>query len=200
MAPRPASTTRLAILTVLVGLATASLAPHAVQRSTATSSGRGGWLSLTLVGILTVPALVLVVLAGVRHRPRRPPRPPATERRSTGKPWLDAMILLSLLAIAITTTILLRPTRSEPNPPPTPDPRTAIIHCYAAMEGALGGVPGAAPHPADSPTEVLDRATATGAVRSPSAWRLVELFDEARFSTHRMTEPDRAAAESTLRL
>src|SRR5437660_3452949 len=219
MAPRRASTTRLAILTVLVGLATASLAPHAVQRSAATSSGRGGWLFLTLVGILTLPALVLVVLAGVRHRPRLLPRPPATERLRTGKPWLGAMILLSLLAIAVTTMILLRPTRSEPDPgptpspttppenpaaptngtwlpvalailalaiavavlgyrrrtpapepeperslaaaveealrvvvEPTPDPRTAIIHCYAAMEGALGGVPGAAPHPADSPT------------------------------------------------
>jgi hypothetical protein len=37
-------------------------------------------------------------------------------------------------------------------------------------------------------------------VRSPGAWRLVELFDEARFSRHPMTARDRADAEQALRL
>jgi hypothetical protein len=257
---------RLVILTVLVGLA-ASLRPQAVQRSV-TATGRGGWVSLIVLGVLTVPVLVLVVVAGIRYRPHRVPRETTPERRSRGNPWLGVMILLGLLAIAVTTTILLRPTRSDPpaDPPPTEpppadpgtpseqpwflvalgilaiilaaavlfyrrrtspsepepergtplaaaveralravaeptrDPRIAIINCYAAMEDALGDFPGVAPHPADSPTEVLDRATAAGAVRSPSAGRLVELFDEARFSAHPMTEPDRAAAESSLRV
>jgi len=60
-------------------------------------------------------------------------------------------------------------------------------------------VPAATPHAADSPTEVLDRAVSAGTIRSPGAWRLVELFDEARFSPHPMTEANRAQAANALK-
>jgi MFS family permease len=82
---------------------------------------------------------------------------------------------------------------------PAPDPSTAIIHCYATLESALSTVPHAAPRAADSPTEVMQRAAIAGALHSPGAWRLVELFDEARFSRHWMTTKDRKDAEAALR-
>ncbi|HEX2213853.1 MAG TPA: DUF4129 domain-containing protein, partial [Mycobacterium sp.] len=70
----------------------------------------------------------------------------------------------------------------------------AIIACYAAMERELTRVPAAAPQDYDTPTEVLARAVDNGALRADSATELVELFEEARFSPHVMTEAHRDAA------
>lgn len=78
------------------------------------------------------------------------------------------------------------------------EPREAIIACYAAMERELTRVPGAVPQACDTPTEVLARAVASGALRSDSATELVELFEEARFSPHVMSEHHRDAAVQVL--
>ncbi|WP_326548553.1 DUF4129 domain-containing protein [Mycolicibacterium sp. ND9-15] len=78
------------------------------------------------------------------------------------------------------------------------EPREAIIACYAAMERELTRVPGAVPQAYDTPTEVLARAVASGALRSDSATELVELFEEARFSPHVMDEKHRDAAVRVL--
>ena len=78
------------------------------------------------------------------------------------------------------------------------EPREAIIACYAAMERELTRVPGAVPQACDTPTEVLARAVASGALRSDSATELVELFEEARFSPHVMSEKHRDAAVQLL--
>ncbi|WP_235623901.1 DUF4129 domain-containing protein [Mycolicibacterium goodii] len=79
------------------------------------------------------------------------------------------------------------------------DPRTAIIACYAAMEEGLARAPGAAPQDSDTPSEVLARAVAHHALNAEGATELVELFAEARFSRHRMTETHRASAVAALR-
>lgn len=78
------------------------------------------------------------------------------------------------------------------------EPREAIIACYAAMERELTRVPGAVPQACDTPTEVLARAVASGALRADSATGLVELFEEARFSPHVMSEKHRDAAVQVL--
>jgi Domain of unknown function (DUF4129) len=78
-----------------------------------------------------------------------------------------------------------------------PDPRTAIIGCYAAMERSLADA-GLPPRIADTPAEVLGRATASGLVRPASAATLTGLFRQARYSSHPMTEADRAAALGAL--
>ena len=78
-----------------------------------------------------------------------------------------------------------------------PDPRTAIIGCYAAMERSLADA-GSPPRMADTPAEVLGRATASGLVRSVPATTLTGLFRRARYSSHPMTEADRAAAIDAL--
>lgn len=78
------------------------------------------------------------------------------------------------------------------------DPRTAIIACYAAMEQGLTHAPGAVPQESDTPSEVLARAVAQHALSADSATELVELFAEARFSSHVMTETHREAAVTAL--
>ena len=80
----------------------------------------------------------------------------------------------------------------------TREPREAIIACYAAMERELTRVPGAVPQICDTPSEVLARAVDNRALRADSATELVELFEEARFSPHVMTEGHRDAAVRVL--
>jgi hypothetical protein len=80
------------------------------------------------------------------------------------------------------------------------EPRKAIIACFAAMEGELAHVPGAAPQDFDTASEVLARAVAHGALRPDSATQLVDLFEEARFSPHVMNEGHRETAVRVLRL
>lgn len=79
-------------------------------------------------------------------------------------------------------------------------PREAIISCYAHWEDALTDTPSARPRPFDTPTEILRRAADAGIVRRAHGRRLVALFEEARYSTHPMSEADRADAASALRL
>ncbi|OBF53307.1 hypothetical protein A5787_06400 [Mycobacterium sp. 852002-50816_SCH5313054-b] len=80
------------------------------------------------------------------------------------------------------------------------EPREAIIACYAAMERELANVPGAAPQDFDTPTEVLVRAVEHHALQADNAEKLVNLFEEARFSPHVMTEEHREVAVNVLRL
>lgn len=80
------------------------------------------------------------------------------------------------------------------------EPREAIIACYAVMEHELANVPGAVPQDFDTPTEVLARAVEHHALQADNAVRLVNLFTEARFSPHVMTEGHREDAVRVLRL
>ncbi|WP_245604802.1 DUF4129 domain-containing protein [Mycobacterium genavense] len=83
---------------------------------------------------------------------------------------------------------------------PSREPREAIIVCYAAMERELARVPGAAPQEFDTPTEVLARAVERHALHIDNAVQLVNLFEEARFSPHVMSEGHRDAAVGVLQL
>jgi len=80
---------------------------------------------------------------------------------------------------------------------PSVDARAAIIACYGAMERVLAEH-GAARELADTPAELLDRAVGAGLIRSDAALRLTDLFREARFSSHPMGDPARAAATAAL--
>ena len=83
---------------------------------------------------------------------------------------------------------------------PSHEPRQAIIACYAAMERELRHFPGAAPLDFDTPTEVLARAVEHHALHVDNATELVNLFEEARFSPHVMTEEHRNRALRVLQL
>lgn len=133
-----------------------------------------------LLILSAVFALAAVALIGYRRR-RRPPLPPL-------EPGSDADLAPLAAALAAGAQALHA----------DPDPRTAIIGCYAAMERSLADA-GSPPRLADTPAEVLSRATAGGLVRSarPAA-TLTALFRQARYSSHPMTESDRATAIDAL--
>jgi len=80
------------------------------------------------------------------------------------------------------------------------EPREAIIACYAAMERELANVPGAVPQDFDTATEVLARAVEHHALHADNAVQLVNLFAEARFSSHEMNERHRELAVGALRV
>jgi hypothetical protein len=83
---------------------------------------------------------------------------------------------------------------------PSREPREAIIGCYVTMERELAHVPDAVPQDFDTPTEVLARAVEHHALPADNAIQLVNLFAEARFSPHLMTEGHREDAVRILRL
>ncbi len=139
-----------------------------------------------------------------------------------GDPW-PLFVLFAVVALGAAALTVYRRRRAvlaslplpEPDPEPDaeplvaalaagarvlhsdPDPRTAIIGCYAAMERSLADA-GAPPRMADTPAEVLSRAIASGMVRSAPAATLTGLFRRARYSSHPMTEADRTAAIDAL--
>jgi uncharacterized protein DUF4129 len=77
------------------------------------------------------------------------------------------------------------------------DARAAIVACYVAMENRLAQR-GAARAAAETPDELLARASASGLVRGTAAERLTALFYEARFSSHPLGREQRDAAEQAL--
>ena len=77
------------------------------------------------------------------------------------------------------------------------DAQAAIIACYLAMEASLAER-GTARGVADTPGELLTRATESGMVRGTAAGRLTALFYEARFSSHPLGHRQRDAAEHAL--
>ena len=106
-----------------------------------------------------------------------------------GNPW-PLLVLFAVVALGTAALTVYRRRRAGPPPPEPdldlepdaeplvaalaagarvlhedPDPRTAIIGCYAAMERSLADA-GSPPRMADTPAEVLGRATASGLVRS----------------------------------
>lgn len=146
-----------------------------------------------VVNYLIPPILLLMALivVGTAVASRRQGRPPTSA---------DIVEAVDEPVVPTTTTSLAR--AAEVGLAEIGDlsrePREAIIACYAAMERELTRVPGAAPQAYDTPTEVLARAVASGALRSDSATELVELFEEARFSPHVMSEQHRDAAVQVL--
>lgn len=160
--------------------------------------------------------------------PPDPPVPPRDEGSDVFDRLAIPMVVLMVVAVAgvVVTTRRKRPDVEAPEvaaPTPVPpvsraaeslaraaelglaeiadhsrEPRQAIIACYAAMERELMRVPGAAPQDFDTPREVLARAVDRNALRADSATRLVELFEEARFSPHVMDEGHRDDAVDVL--
>lgn len=155
----------------------------------AAPGGLTGGASAYLLAVATL-LLALFATAVVAARARRPhPTPP------------EAIVIPTTASEPSAGENLLRATelglsrivdRSR-------EPRAAIIACYAVMEHHLGAVSDVAPRAFDTPTEVLARAVEHHAVPADNATRLVELFSEARFSAHLMTESDRADAIAALR-
>lgn len=145
-----------------------------------------------VVNYLIPPMLILmaIIVIGTAVASRRQARDPAPIVDAADQPAQSPATATSLARAAEVGLAEIGDHRREP--------REAIIACYAAMESELGRVPGAVPQDFDTPTEVLARAVDSGALRDDSATELVELFEEARFSPHMMTEAHRDAAVRVL--
>ncbi|KUI03675.1 DUF4129 domain-containing protein [Mycobacterium sp. IS-3022] len=141
-------------------------------------------ISYLIPPILILMALIVVSMAVASRRRTRPPVPTAV-LDAVDEPARPAATTSLARAAEIGLAEIGDLSR---------EPREAIIACYAAMERELTRVPGAVPQACDTPTEVLARAVASGALRSDSATELVDLFEEARFSPHVMSESHRNAA------
>jgi hypothetical protein len=185
------------------------------------------WWAKTL-GVLAsafavVAPLAILIARRTRHRPPAPflvhprvphgaPGGPLAHQASSSWPVIAGL----LIAVVIAVTVAVR-TRSR-RPPGRParvaglieslaagraaleaggTPREAIIACYAAMERGFAAA-GSAPAAADTPAEVLSRATGAGIVRSANAEVLTGLFRRARYSTEPMTSAEAASAAGAL--
>lgn len=161
--------------------------PTGPQPLRPTGPGRPGKVTLptsltsVLWGLLiaiAVAAVVLGVVIALRHRRPAPVLPP-------GEAVFDPA---GLRAAVSSGQAALRE---------LDDARAAIIACYVAMERSLAKK-GAARAAADTPDELLARATAEGIVHGQAAGRLTKLFYEARFSRHPLTGADREQAARAL--
>jgi hypothetical protein len=149
-----------------------------------------------VIGYLVPPMLILMVLIVVgtaiasrrqRHGATDYPMDADVAETSTDEPAAESLVRAAELGLAEIGDL-------------SREPREAIIACYAAMERELTRVPGAVPQDCDTPTEVLARAVEHHALGADSATQLVELFEEARFSPHVMSEGHRDVAVGVLRL
>jgi cytochrome b561 len=78
------------------------------------------------------------------------------------------------------------------------DPRRAVIAAYAAMQRSLGEH-GVARSPAEAPREYLQRVLLAGQASEQESTTLTGLFEEARYSSHPISEHVREVALRALR-
>lgn len=140
----------------------------------------------------TVALLVMIVVSAVVAWRRRVVESGTTMAPSLGEPGSVATEAISLVRAAGSGLAEIE----DPNH----EPRQAIIACYVAMERELRRFPGAVPQDCDTPAEVLARAVDHHALHTDNAAELVNLFEEARFSPHLMTEQHRRRATDVLQL
>jgi uncharacterized protein DUF4129 len=163
-------------------------AAHAKHVPAAKAPAAHGWHLLypppgswPLLAALAVAALAAVMLARPRRR-RGPGAPLPGPEPAAGDGQAPLLAALDAGAGVLAED---------------PDPRTAIVNCYAAMETSLARA-GSPPSAADTPAELLRRAAAGGLIHSAAADTLTGLFRRARYSTHPVTEADRASALAAL--
>lgn len=149
----------------------------------APASGDTGvaWSWSVSVGLAVVVVLLALLIALALHRSTPPTMQPAAARAD------DEADLSARLHRAVQEG-RAAVGGGEPQ-------RDSIIGCYQAMERALA-LAGTRRAPAETPTDLLDRAVSAGLVRSDAAVVLTRLFRRARFSS-RPLPPD--ASESAAR-
>jgi hypothetical protein len=163
----------------------AAAARHAPVVAGHPGGGHGHGAHLFLPPGSSWPLLVGLALAAIAAgmlmapRRRRRPQPPAQPSQEPEAPLLAALTAGAGVLHA------------------DADPRAAIVNCYAVMEDSLAAA-GSPPAAADTPAEVLARASAGGLLRSAAADTLTGLFRRARYSTLPVTEADRTTARDAL--
>jgi hypothetical protein len=77
------------------------------------------------------------------------------------------------------------------------EPHDAVIACWVLLERAAADA-GTARRPSETPAELVARVLAEQRVTEPALRRLAALYREARYSRHRLGEPERTAARAAL--
>ncbi len=157
------------------------------------SSADHGRDVLGYLGTSSVIMLVILVLTTVLASRRRQPVPTNVVVPHAGGSRPAEPLVSETLARAAERGLAVIEDLSR-------EPREAIIACYAAMERELANIPESAPQDFDTATEVLARAVKHQALQADNAAELVNLFAEARFSSHVMTEHHRELAVSALQV
>ena len=147
------------------------------------------------------------------------PAAPATGARSgfvlpAWLPWTILAIVLVAIAAGLTVFALRRNRDLADGPEPgaadeavqaaivaleaDTDPRGAVIAAYAAMQRTLAAH-GLRRSPSEAPREFLGRVLVSSRAAERDATTLTGLFEEARFSTHPISERTRERALAALR-
>jgi uncharacterized protein DUF4129 len=124
--------------------------------------GRGSHLRWDELGVVFALLGGVLVYAAVARARRKPPTPPWRRVQQTVSVALDES---------------LDDLRADP------DLRRAIVAAYARMEAALAAA-GLPRRPAEAPLEFVARALEELEASGPSAQRLTDLFEWAKFSQH----------------
>ena len=148
-----------------------------------------GWGDVVVLALAVLVVLgVLAVAVRLRWRRARPDpaprRAPAQQPPPTGPPATEA--LADAVAAGLATVA---------HGPVT----EAVIACWLGVQAAAGraGLPA---RPEETAAEFVDRVVAGYGSGAAPLHRLAELYREARFSTHRLTEAHRAEARACLDL
>ncbi len=155
-----------------------ALGPGGIRHIAGAQEGGGSSLQLMPAAIAAAALLGLVGLAAAVAIARRP-RPGPEHDRAPVAAELESAIARSLQDLRIGG-----------------DARLSVIRCYVRMERALASA-GVRRGSTEAPREYLARVQAELG-GTEAARRLTALFEEARFSAHRIGEPMRAAALEAL--
>lgn len=174
-------------------------------------------IAAALLGTKTVRENPRIVSGPVSGRtPGAPAAPGHTGRDFAVPSWLPWTVL-AIILVGITAAVLLFLRRRRASPSvqsdagaaraavdaaigvldTATDPRSAVIAAYAAMVRTLEAH-GVARSPSEAPREYLQRVLAAICAAGQETRTLTELFEEARFSTHPVSERVRELALSAL--
>jgi hypothetical protein len=153
--------------------------PQGKQSQRALPLDHGGGFPSWILWVLGIVVLIAVIAVALRLAARRPPR-------RVPRPGGLAVDPEELKTALDEGAAALRATDYD-------DARKAIIACYVAMEKRLGDR-----NDAETPDELLARATSAGLIHGPAAGNLTGLFYEARFSTHPLEDGKREQAIAAL--
>jgi hypothetical protein len=160
----------------------------AIQR--AHDHGGSPFMSIPmLLAVVVILIVVISVLSWTIGLPGRPkPRRARQRDAAAGRPEQAAEDLADQLAQAVDVGL---DTLGEG---PVAD---AVIRCWLAMRDAAIAA-GVRPRRSDTPAEFVRRVLASSQVHPAPLRDLADLYREARFSVHPMTETHRTAARSAL--
>lgn len=143
------------------------------------------WVFVYVLLVVTLVLLALIIWGGLRRR--RADREPATSFVPADLDALDAALERRLADVVQAQLADLG----------SGTPRNAVVACWLTLEETVSGI-GFYRDPALTSDEFTQQVLAAYALDDQAIQRLSELYREARFSVHPMTEQHRRAASAAV--